>query len=123
MAWVVKGDYDDISIGVHKNSITFCLKTPHPETGDKWFDVFPADIQSWNILDSTSEVSTASVVGRSIVGNVLAGTAGGIIGGLSAKPKGEYLVLLEYCEKYKSIVRMSDNDFNKFKRMMALSVI
>lgn len=72
-------------------------------------------VSSYQVVDQNSDVSMTSALARSVVGQAVAGNAGGIAGAMTAKVKGVNIVLVTFKNGKKSLMEIDDTRFERLK--------
>ncbi|MBO6290568.1 MAG: hypothetical protein J6N45_09675 [Alphaproteobacteria bacterium] len=109
---VIYGDYEGCAVILQNNSF-------YIETKKGYIALTKENISSWDICDEKRSISTASMMGRGLLGGLILGPIGIGIGAYSAlKGQKEKLVQIIFKNRSKVIIAFSNDDFLKFKFYM-----
>jgi hypothetical protein len=108
---VIAGDYEGKAIlhtmGVIKISVGFI----------KNVDISKETVDSYEIVDETTQKSAVSAVGRGLAGSFLLGPVG-MLAGLSAKSKGTHVVAIQFKDGKKSLLEIDEKIYATFIKLL-----
>ncbi len=73
-------------------------------------------VAKYERISRTADISKASALTRSLVGQAVAGDAGGLAGAMSAREEGTNIVLITYRDGRQSLLEISDMTYDFLKR-------
>ena len=74
----------------------------------KAIDITKDNVESYEIIDEKQIKSTASAVGRGLIGGALLGTVGMLGGALTSKKKGIYIIAIKFKDGKNSLVDVNE---------------
>lgn len=106
----IAGDYQgDIKSIVVKGRPVMCIDGKLLSTRKKVKkEISKETVESYEVLDESSQTSMASGVARGIIGGALLGGVGAIAGAASAKKKGLHTVSIVFKDGTKSLCQLDD---------------
>jgi hypothetical protein len=66
------------------------------------------NVEDYEVMDESHTRSTASTIGRGLIGGFLLGPAGMLGGALTSKKKGIYVIALKFKDGGKSLIEVDD---------------
>ena len=75
-------------------------------------------IEAYEVISDDHRKSAASGVARGLVGGALLGPVGLLAGGLSAKNKGTYNIVLQFKDGKKSLIEVDDKIYKAIMKIM-----
>lgn len=109
---VIAGDYINkgVALGMGKPFITTKILHPLYLTKD--------NVETWEVVSDEQRKSAASGVARGLVGGALLGPVGMLAGGLSAKNKGTYNIIIQFKDGKKSLLEVDTNIYKAIMKVL-----
>ena len=108
---VLEGDYKGKGIIFQSGSLTIVLN---------FFKSYPINkttVDSYEVVDESSQKSVGSAIARGAVGSLLLGPIG-VVAAATAKKKGVHLVAIHFKDGKRSLIEIDDSLFKNLQRTM-----
>jgi hypothetical protein len=103
---VISGEYNNYSVVSGFGNIVICI----PGT-DKKIIIDKSIVDNYELVTDEHRKSASSGIARGIIGGALLGPVGLLVGGLSAKSKGIYIVAIQFKDGAKSLLEIDDKTY------------